>query len=65
MAVDHRKAARAILGTGASLSEKEGQFLGGVAYRADRLTERQGRWLEILIKRHGLPEWDLTEGDHE
>ncbi len=64
--LDHRKAARAILGTGASLSEKEGQFLGGLAYRADPLTARQSRWLGILVNRHGLPEWNLQPegGEH-
>ncbi|OXE35177.1 MAG: hypothetical protein CGW95_15480 [Phenylobacterium zucineum] len=67
LTIDHRKAARCILGTGANLTEKEGQFLGGMAFRSEPLTERQARWLDILVKRHGLPEWNLLAegGEHE
>lgn len=50
----HSAAARALLAV-SSLSEKEGQFCGGLAYRAAPLTERQANWLRILLDRHGLP----------
>lgn len=42
------------------LSEKEGQFLGGICYRREPLTEKQARWLRILLDRHDLPA--LIEG---
>lgn len=56
---DHRSAALAVLTTG-SLSEKEGQFCGGIAFRHEPLTEKQANWLRILLNRHGLP--TLAEG---
>lgn len=43
-----------------SLSEKEGQFCGGLAYRTDPLSDKQANWLRILLDRHGLPA--LAEG---
>ncbi len=49
---DHREAARAILRSDAPLREKEGQFLGGLAYRADPITERQANWLAVLVRRY-------------
>lgn len=52
-------AARALLGV-ESLSEKEGQFCGGLAYRAAPLSDKQANWLRILLERHGLPA--LAEG---
>lgn len=52
---DHRLAAMALLTAGADLREKEGNFLGGLAFRADPMTERQANWLRILLDRHGLP----------
>jgi hypothetical protein len=59
---DHRAAARAILAV-ETLSEKEGQFLGGLAYRSAPLSDKQSNWLRILLDRHGLPA--LAEGnDH-
>ena len=50
---DHRLAARQLL-TVTNLSEKEGQFLGGLCYRAAPLSEKQARWLSILLDRHGF-----------
>jgi hypothetical protein len=49
---DHRETARAILRSDAPLREKEGQFLGGLAYRADPITERQANWLAVLVRRY-------------
>lgn len=64
---DHREAARAILravlnGTG-TLRHKEGQFLGGLSFDANPLTEKQLDWLLGLLERHGLPtlEWEGSE----
>ncbi|WP_298196583.1 hypothetical protein [Novosphingobium sp.] len=51
---DHRAAARELL-TIPALSEREGQFVGGLCYRAQDLTEKQANWLRILLERHGLP----------
>ena len=52
-------AARALLGINA-LTEKEGQFCGGLAYRTAPISDKQANWLRILLSRHGLPA--LTEG---
>lgn len=52
---DHRSAAMALLTCGADLRPKEGQFLGGISFDANPLTEKQANWLAILLKRHGLP----------
>lgn len=54
---NHRTAARALLGID-SLSEKEGQFCGGLAYRNAPLSDKQTNWLRILLNRHGLPALD-------
>lgn len=55
-------AARALLALNA-LSEREGQFCGGLAFRTAPLSEKQARWLGILLTRHDLPA--LAEGaDH-
>jgi hypothetical protein len=51
---DHRVAAMALLTSGAALRSKEGQFLGGIAFDANPLTEKQVNWLRILLERHGL-----------
>lgn len=40
--------------SGAALRPKEGQFLGGIAFDANPLTEKQRNWLAILLDRHGL-----------
>jgi hypothetical protein len=52
---DHRRAAIALLTGGADLREKEGNFLGGIAFRSDPMSDKQANWLSILLKRHGLP----------
>ena len=51
--VDHRETARAILRSDAPLREKEGSFLGGIAYRTEAPTERQANWLAVLVRRYG------------
>jgi hypothetical protein len=48
----------AILTSGASLRPKEGQFLGGIAFDMNPLTEKQADWLRLLLARHGLPPFD-------
>lgn len=52
---DHRCAALALLTKGVELREKEGNFLGGIAYRPDPMSEKQANWLRILLERHGMP----------
>ena len=56
---DHRTAARAILlpalSGGSGLRPKEGQFLGGLAFDANPLFDKQANWLGILLDKHGLP----------
>lgn len=52
---DHRAAAMALITSGAALRPKEGQFLGGLSFDANPLTEKQANWLQILLNRHGLP----------
>lgn len=39
----------------ADLSEREGQFCGGLAFRPTPLSEKQENWLRILLERYGLP----------
>ncbi len=51
---DHRTAAMALLTSGANLRPKEGQFLGGISFDANPLTEKQANWLAVLLERHGL-----------
>lgn len=52
----HKAAALALLMSGADLAEKEGQFCGGIMFRpADMMTDKQWRWLSILLRRHHLP----------
>jgi hypothetical protein len=55
--IDHRLAARQLL-TITTLTEREGQFLGGLCYRAAPLSEKQERWLNILLDRHGIAPLD-------
>ena len=57
---DHRAAAMALITSGAALRAKEGQFLGGIAFDANALTDKQANWLAILLDRYGLPP---MEGD--
>ncbi|HKY81623.1 MAG TPA: hypothetical protein VJM09_09130 [Sphingobium sp.] len=52
---NHREAAMAVITCGAALRPKEGQFLGGIAFDLNPLTEKQDEWLRILLERHGLP----------
>lgn len=57
----HNEAALALLASGANLRQKEGQFLGGIAF-TDDLTDKQVNWLVILLNRHGLAPLAGTEG---
>ena len=59
---DHRAAAMAILTSGADLRPKEGQFLGGISFDANPLTEKQKNWLGILLKKCGLPPMEVSNG---
>ena len=56
---DHCEAARAILLPALqgdwSLRHREGQFLGGLAFDANPLSDKQANWLGILLDKHGLP----------
>lgn len=51
----HQDAAMALLTSGAELRPREGQFIGGIAFDANTLTEKQQNWLKILLSKHGLP----------
>jgi hypothetical protein len=51
----HQEAAMSLLTAGVLLKPREGQFLGGVAFDANPLSEKQRSWLVILLDRHGLP----------
>lgn len=55
MFATHREAAMAVITSGAALRPKEGQFLGGIAFDLNPLTEKQDDWLRILLDKHGLP----------
>lgn len=57
---DHRAAAMALLTSGAPLKPREGQFLGGISFDANPLSDKQNNWLEILLEKHGLP--SLADG---
>ena len=54
---DHQQTAKTILLAAlrgdAALRSKEGQFLGGVAFDANPLTDKQANWLAILADRYG------------
>lgn len=52
---NHRSAAMSLLTAGVDLRPKEGQFLGGIAFDANPLTDKQRNWLTILLNKHGLP----------
>lgn len=53
----HQKTAKTILLAGlrgdAALRAKEAQFLGGLAFDANQLSEKQANWLSILVDRYG------------
>lgn len=49
---DHRRAAMTLLTSGVELRPREGQFLGGIAFDANPLTDKQARWLSILLDKH-------------
>lgn len=55
-----RMAALAVINSGADLKQHEGQFLGGIAFTDNELTDRQRAWLVRLLDRHGLA--SLAEG---
>lgn len=55
MFATHREAAMAVITSGAALRPKEGQFLGGIAFDLNPLTDKQDEWLRILLDKHGLP----------
>ncbi len=54
MANPHQAAAMSLLTGGVPLKPREGQFLGGIAFDANPLTEKQANWLSILLEKHGL-----------
>lgn len=54
---DNQRTAAMALINAAPLSTKEGGFLGQMAF-SDAMTEKQARWLGILLERHGLPPLD-------
>ena len=55
---DHRVAAMAVLTSGAALRPREGQFLGGLAFDSNPLTDKQSNWLRILLEKNCLPEME-------
>lgn len=55
MSVPHKGAAIAVLERGSDLNRKTGQFLGTVAVQDEPLSEKQRRWLDDLLNKHGLP----------
>jgi hypothetical protein len=57
---NHQSAAMALLTSGAALKPREGQFLGGISFDANPLTDKQAHWLEILLEKNGLP--PLSDG---
>lgn len=58
----HQDAAMALITSGQQLRAKEGQFLGGIAFDANPLTEKQAHWLDILLNRYGLPPIEGANG---
>lgn len=52
--VEHQRAAMSLLTAGVALKPREGQFLGGIAFDANPLSEKQRNWLVILLGKHGL-----------
>lgn len=49
---DHRAVAMSLLTSGVQLRPREGQFLGGLAFDANPLSEKQANWLRVLVERH-------------
>ncbi|WP_156362286.1 hypothetical protein [Sphingomonas sp. Leaf208] len=58
--VEHQRGAMSVLAEGKPLKPREGQFVGGIAFYANPLTEKQRNCLVILLDKHGLP--SLTDG---
>ncbi len=50
----HQAEAMALLTAGVPLKPREGQFLGGIAFDANPLTEKQANWLAVLVTKHGV-----------
>jgi hypothetical protein len=50
-------AALSLLTAGKDLNQKQGQFLGGLAFSAPdyTLSEKQNRWLRDLLRKNGMP----------
>lgn len=60
---DPKDAARAVLlHPDPKLTRRSGQFLGGTMFADDPLTERQLHWLQDLLRKHGLPPLDSSDG---
>ena len=45
------------------LTQRSGQFCGGLMFSDEPLTDKQERWLSDLLRKHGLPPL-MTGGDH-
>lgn len=58
--VEHQRVAMSLLTAGKPIKPREGQFLGGLAFDANPLSEKQRNWLVILLAKHGLP--PLSDG---
>lgn len=56
---EHCALAMRLLTSGAALRPKEGQFLGGLAFDRNPLSDKQANWLEILAARY-LPSTSET-----
>lgn len=56
--IDHRLLARQILTATTTLRERQGQFLGGLCFRDEPLSEKQMRWLKALAQEHGFASLD-------
>lgn len=52
---DHRAAAMALLTSGATLRPREGQFLGGLAFDTNPLSQKQAHWLDVLLDKNDMP----------
>lgn len=63
MSAPHQVHAMTLLTGNFPLKPREGQFLGGIAFDANPLTEKQVNWLRILLDRHGLRSLDGGDRD--